>query len=1033
MRVCVSVCVCVCIQIVGEPVVGGELLAAGDLQSLKPPGSDRFLCKFKWFRSLRADEAAALAASEALLLGGKATTAGAGNATAGVGATSFGRGPAAVTPIAMPSSTDAGGAASSGAVQDAQGIVSGGVGGSAVSTPASVAASSVSAGGSAAATPVEDPNARPSQPSSGIVPSSLLRLGGAGVAVAGSKQQQLLRFVAIPGAKKPRYTPTPDDVGTHLRVEVYPRKQVPGERRSIPLGNMLCAVSHEPVRVPEPVRDWVRTHSAPASVTSLTPVLCVIDDGGKAGRSADGIGDDDDLPAGGGGGAAPELPSTLRCANGAMSIHSRSPTTAGALPDLHCVHRLGSGSVVVVSEPAVPSTGSAADKEAWLCVSFSYRLRFGDAGMRDKAALLVRELAAQRGNSGNRRRRAKHTKSDDDEAVIAAVSQSVATTARLASTLKEATALKEELESLRGEHERHSAELEALRDETAALRSERADLAGDNDTLQSQHEEVCGKLLESSERLDEREATIAELNAELQRAEARCVDLQSRLGEREDGARTLAAREEDWARERETAAESHERALQAKEEGWDREREMLVASHESAIDALRRQHAEEFEEAERRAAQEMEAERNALRAELAAVRATSEKEVTRLNDERRAVEDALRRENSESLAVVRAEREGDGKKFMAERDELSRRLNVAEEGLAGARAENGRLMKIARDVVHEDLDRSAEDTQAETTTATTTRAQAGGDPFSKDMLLEETVQGARKHMKENSELRIRIRALEAEVTALRRRVTSTATERKRLVDASVTIAAMKGRQQVLMSEATMLREVVAAQISSAMDVTKDIMTSYTRSAKHRIASEGELSELRAKCRAAESALDWERKRAESLLKRERDRADRERRHREELERDSKRREVQATEYIRMAYGELGSGRATVPRSAPSQKQKQHQQATPHYEPPHEQAHESVAPSSPGPSQDSEYHTPVFGTPVAVSPTSASTMARSRMSLTYEPRRLHDTVSGDFSSFNEWYKYKKERFTSGSSSTTTSPPHASSTTEGAAPR
>ena len=34
-------------QIVGEPVVGGELLAAGDLQSLKPPGSDRFLCKVR--------------------------------------------------------------------------------------------------------------------------------------------------------------------------------------------------------------------------------------------------------------------------------------------------------------------------------------------------------------------------------------------------------------------------------------------------------------------------------------------------------------------------------------------------------------------------------------------------------------------------------------------------------------------------------------------------------------------------------------------------------------------------------------------------------------------------------------------------------------------------------------------------------------------------------------------------------------------------------------------------------------------------
>ena len=42
-------------QIVGEPVVGGELLAAGDLQSLKPPGSDRFLCKVRHrcTRSLR--------------------------------------------------------------------------------------------------------------------------------------------------------------------------------------------------------------------------------------------------------------------------------------------------------------------------------------------------------------------------------------------------------------------------------------------------------------------------------------------------------------------------------------------------------------------------------------------------------------------------------------------------------------------------------------------------------------------------------------------------------------------------------------------------------------------------------------------------------------------------------------------------------------------------------------------------------------------------------------------------------------------
>lgn len=543
----------------------------------------------------------------------------------------------------------------------------------------------------------------------------------------------------------------------------------------------------------------------------------------------------------------------------------------------------------------------------------------------------------------------------------------------------------------------------------------------------------------------------------------RDAELERRAGELGDASRRLGELQAAVADLR-----SHERSSHEREEGWRREREELLAAHERELASARAAHGAEMEEVRRKHSDtvgevsknlerekegvrsSLEEEVAALQARLAAAAAAHESAPAAAGEDRRGAEARLAEEAHGRERGLRRAHEESARALEAAVVDLKARLVDAEGDLQAAREENAKLMKITRDVVNDDFGGlGAAAAAAAPAGAAAEGAPAGaGERAPRDLLLEETVQGARKHMRENADLRGRVASLQSELSAMRRRNASAVADRKRLVEASVMIAALKGRQQVLASEMAMLREVVSGQVAAAMDVTKEIMSGHTRSAQHRIASEGELSELRAKCRAAEAALDWERKRAETLLKRERDRADRERRHREELEHESKRRELQATEYIRMAYGELGSTgqqqqhHHRPPKSAggggggpdPYQGMRRAPPPGPHH---HQQQH-MTPPLHRGPPgglpqlsyEHDEFHTPYaaseasmassMGTPhTQYLPASGDRGARPyhqplpvRASYHQDAggARASSSVSaGDFSSFNEWYKWKMHRW------------------------
>lgn len=366
---------------------------------------------------------------------------------------------------------------------------------------------------------------------------------------------------------------------------------------------------------------------------------------------------------------------------------------------------------------------------------------------------------------------------------------------------------------------------------------------------------------------------------------------------------------------------------------------------------------------------------------------------------------------------------------MSLNEQLTSKLKQSEEQLTVVLEENEKLLRITRDViVHDHLGdshagRVTLDASTNTVNGDTSKddgcgvgadgegegegeeiegERAGeeeGKGAARMRLLEEAVLGARKHMQENAALRLELRRvageLQAEQASKRRTGVGASESRKRLIEASVMIAALKGKQQVLLGEVSMLKEVMSSQMVSAVDGVRDMMSRHTRSAQTRIASEGELCELRAKLRAAESALDWERKRAENLFKRERDRANRERRHREELEQDSKRRELQATEYIRMAYGELGknnnSNTDTRRVSPPQQYQHPYQYNTQTQNSPSSLS--SYQYDNVNYHNSTQFHTPKYNV-------NSNNDGRS---ISHSSQYSQYSSDADFSSFSEWYK------------------------------